>query len=630
MFQSTRIGFVVSFAVFVLAITACAVTAERSFHTHRPELEYLKAVNSVGPARDPQIIFLLVAQYANANQHEEGIEFFASLTKKHEPLLSPMQKSLYLSALGLLRAAHANEIPLLKRTAWVNDTIELLETARSLSDNKIFVVRWISGVVYAQLPDRFNKNETAIADLNWCLAHVEQAPHAGWLREVYYHLALMYHKANEPEKAQAFLKLSGYDSFDKSLFLTTPYAVNALTGHTFSPKRVKEVIPGKVFALSGYEFTEFYFIVSQDQRELIAIDAGTQPDSAQAAYEALKKHAPALPALTTVFITHAHWDHIGGHTYFRKLNPHLKIYARANYQEELTRAVNAPAVFQYFFGSKFKLDSITGFKPDVTVAARTELSVGGTRFELIPIEGGETQDGLFIYLPDHDVMFVGDFVMPYFGAPFLEEGNIEGLFRTIDLLSARNPKHLLHGHEPLTRVFHSPSLLAKLKGHLAWLRQEALSAIRSGMDRAAIHHKNLIPPTLLHDPEVHIPYLLMRENAINRLYDQNIGYWQPDLQGVDHLSDYELGAVLVTYLKVPARQLANAAQKMIENGDYELAIRTLSWALSHSPDNAGLIQLKKTAALKLKEKYQEFNPFKFILYSELIGNETPQLEWRYP
>ncbi len=28
---------------------------------HRPELEYLKAVNSVAPPRDPQLLFLLMA-----------------------------------------------------------------------------------------------------------------------------------------------------------------------------------------------------------------------------------------------------------------------------------------------------------------------------------------------------------------------------------------------------------------------------------------------------------------------------------------------------------------------------------------------------------------------------------------
>jgi hypothetical protein len=107
---------------------------------------------------------------------------------------------------------------------------------------------------------------------------------------------------------------------------------------------IAEVVPGRVYALSGFEFTEYYFVVSEDGRELISIDAGTRPDFARATYEALRAHAPGLPELTTVFITHSHWDHIGGHAYFRSLNPNLRFYARTNYQEELAREFNAPGI----------------------------------------------------------------------------------------------------------------------------------------------------------------------------------------------------------------------------------------------------------------------------------------------
>ena len=40
----------------------------------RPELEYLKAVNSVAPPQDPQLLFLLMGEFANTNRQEEGAE----------------------------------------------------------------------------------------------------------------------------------------------------------------------------------------------------------------------------------------------------------------------------------------------------------------------------------------------------------------------------------------------------------------------------------------------------------------------------------------------------------------------------------------------------------------------------
>ena len=38
-----------------------------------PELEYFKAINSIGPAQDPQILFLLMAQYSSANLQNDGV-----------------------------------------------------------------------------------------------------------------------------------------------------------------------------------------------------------------------------------------------------------------------------------------------------------------------------------------------------------------------------------------------------------------------------------------------------------------------------------------------------------------------------------------------------------------------------
>lgn len=44
----------------------------------RPDLDYLKAVNQAGPPQDPQLLFLLMAQYASANRQAEGAEFFSA------------------------------------------------------------------------------------------------------------------------------------------------------------------------------------------------------------------------------------------------------------------------------------------------------------------------------------------------------------------------------------------------------------------------------------------------------------------------------------------------------------------------------------------------------------------------
>jgi len=618
----------------LLAALAAAGSDEGSTpDSSRPELEYFKAINTAGPPHDPQLLLLLMAQYANANLQREGIAQFQALLQEFGPRLSDRQKSLYLGAIGLLRAGHAGAVPFWKRIGWVKQTIAILEEAKRLSGGEIFVVRWMAGVVYAQLPGFFDQAHAAYADLGWCVEHADKAPHPGWLREAYYQLAALHHadggaQGAEEQAAQRYLQLSGYAAFGKPITLTTPFAEDDATGHAFSARRIAEIVPGKVYALSGFEFTEYYFVVSEDGRELIGIDAGTRPDSAQAAYEALRAYAPQLPELTTVLVTHAHWDHIGGYKYFRSLNPRPKFYARSNYAEEIALELRAPApFFKRFFGSRFKLDDIRDFHAEVAIERRTDMEIGGTKFEFIPAQGGETRDGLLINLPDLRVMFVGDFIMPYLGAPFVEEGSLAGLLSAIDVVAQRNPLHLLHGHEPLTRLFASPTMLAHLKLHLAWLQDEVLAAIRRGGDRASIHQANVIPPGLIAgDPDAQMPYIVMRENLINRIYDQNVGYWQADLQGVDHLGRADRGSLLIDYLGVSERQLASAAQRMIADGKYELAASALDWTRGRFPENGPAHAAERLSYLKLMEKYQEFNPFKFILYAGKAGVELPQVD----
>ena len=44
---------------------------KRSGKLHSPELEYLKAVNSVAPPKEPDLMFILMAEFANSNSQTQ-------------------------------------------------------------------------------------------------------------------------------------------------------------------------------------------------------------------------------------------------------------------------------------------------------------------------------------------------------------------------------------------------------------------------------------------------------------------------------------------------------------------------------------------------------------------------------
>jgi glyoxylase-like metal-dependent hydrolase (beta-lactamase superfamily II) len=622
-----RIGVLLCLLLIAGAVVVLRSSSQPVSKLRNPDLEYLKAVNNVGPPKDPELLFILMTEFANSNLQAEGVDFFSARLKEFEPQLTPVQKSLYLGITGLLRAQHASSVSLLKRYGYVKETIATLDEAKQLSGGQVFVVNWIAGVVHTELPGYFGQRKAAQEELTWCVEHADKAPHSGWLREVYFHLGKLALNDGDTAKAKEYLRRSGYSDFDHPITLATPFSEDRASGHAFAPRRITEVVPGSVYMLTGFEFTEYYFVVSRDRHQLISIDAGTRPDFAKSAYEALQAYAPGLPPLTTVFITHAHWDHVGGHSYFRSLSPSPKFYGRGNYQEEFEKEFSGPDVFgRPFFGERFSPDDVVSYKPDIAIDNRTDLTIGGSKFDLIPARGGETHDAMMIYLPDEKVMFMGDVIMPYLGAPFDEDGDLQGLFDAIDVIVNRNPQHLLHGHEPLTRNFSSPLILSHLKTDLAWLRDQVVTAIRRGDERSAIHESNAIPPDLLaNQPDAYQPYYILREHVIDRLYDQHVGYWEANLQGLAHPTAIDRAELLVDYLGLSEAQIVKAADRLAADGKYAMAAELIETAEPKFPKSEALKHAKRFAYLKLMEKNQNTDPFKFIIYSTKAGEQTPQI-----
>ena len=592
--------------------------------TDRPDLAYLEQVNAWRPPEDPQLLFLLMAQYANAGRHLEGAEYLDKLRRRFDGQLTDTQRALYLTAIASLRAGGAGKVSLLQRPGWVRDTLAMIDEATKRTHGQAFITHWMSGVVRAQLPGLFGERETAEAELRWCLQHPEQMPHPGWLREVHYQLAQLEARRGDAAAAQRDLAASGYGSQGKSVTLTTAYTEDSAAGHSFAARTVRELVPGTVYLVSGYEFTEYYFVVSADRRELIAIDAGTRADAAREALEALHAKVGSLPPVTTVLITHAHWDHVGGHKYFRSLSPAPRFIGRGNYAAELAiDASGDPAIGRLFFGSTFRLEDVLSYKPDQAIDRPTSLTIGGTRVALLPARGGETDDAMLIHFPDLGVLFVGDILMPYLGAPFVNEGSIDGLLASIDQVSALKPRLLLHGHEPLNGLYKSTGMLDELREPIAWLRDAVLRETARGTERAAIQQANLIAPSLARSSSsVHMAYLVMRENLINRVYVQHTGYWQSGLRGLDVITDADRGLALTKYLGLSESQVANAVERMLADGRNELAAETLRWTRTRMT-SPRLEELRRDTYLKLMEQYQQHNPFKFILYAGEAGQSLP-------
>src|SRR4030095_6691802 len=130
--RSLLIGLVPAILV-ALALARFAAWGDSVARSQQPEIEYLEAVNKQGPPSDPQLLFLLMAQYSSAHAQARGVEFFSARLRDFDPRLTDVQRPLYLSAIVLLRAEPASEVSVLQRIGYVKDTLALLEQARQRS-----------------------------------------------------------------------------------------------------------------------------------------------------------------------------------------------------------------------------------------------------------------------------------------------------------------------------------------------------------------------------------------------------------------------------------------------------------------------------------------------------------------
>ena len=599
-------------SVLAIAVGVGLVAAPRATAADRPivpdlELEALKEAVS-WPRADVAAVMTLAGRLMAGRRDAEGFAYFS------ERAASEPGRGLFLALQGVFQARQADSVSLFRRVAWVNDAVAKLDRAVVLDPG---LPRYLRGVVLAGLPERFGKAQTAVADLTWVLDNKARFP-IGLRRGVYYGLAQAYSTLGREAQARDSLARSGASRLDAAqpVFIAD-FSVSARDGFRFRSPRLVELAPG-VHVAQGFDFADISF-VSTDEG-VVAIDAGTTEETARAAVQALRR-VTSRP-ITHVILTHAHWDHIGGLGALLDSNP--QVIAQAAFADE-QRIVNRSGVrFQYFFGtagSGRRYD----VRPNHLVREPETLTVGGTRFVLYPAHGGETSDALLIHVPDRGTLFVGDAFMPYLGAPFVAEGSAEGLFETTALIRSLQPRLLVHGHPPLTEVYTAQALPA-IESALHELHQRVRTAMSEGRTLAEILHNNILPASLREHPGAVVPYLVMRDNFVKRVYHQSTGYWKPDGEGMEVLAPAEWAAALDLLGGQREDAFVRTVRGLAERGDDVLALKVADLGLVRYPSSEALTTLRRRALDNMRLRNQQMSPFKFIIYSEWAGAELSPIE----
>lgn len=474
----------------------------------------------------------------------------------------------------------------------------------------------------------FFKKKQAIEHFLWLAERPETEPVYGFYREVYRRLARLYDASGQHKAAQSWRRRSGYDGVEPH----TPimgWFTTGLEGTTMAPTPVlEEVVKDRVFSLYGFGFSDIHFVVSDDKRSLIAIDAGTQPRWLEAAHAYLLQARTDLPDIQAAFITHAHWDHIGGHAYLRQHNPGVAIYGRDNYRA-VTERVLREHRYEFFRGQDFDPDWVRGYAPTHPISDAQAIIIGETEFSLIPVSGGETEDAMLIHIPSLDCVFVGDVVMPWYGEPWVNEGFATTASDTMDQVLALGATHILHGHHPLTALYGRDTLAAYRDMHI-WLVRATQSFVTHGYSAKDIIRLNLIPPHLADHPDATLAYVAARDNVIARVAQDMVGIWREDQtgqspEGLDTISTTERARLLSEYLGLSEAQTVRMLDRILKGGDHALAPQYAVAAERAFGPTVQITRAKQRAADALRGAAQFLDPFAFTVLSEMTDRPQPRM-----
>lgn len=581
----------------LVAVAACGHPAPPPRITRNLDVEALEiAVRWPEPA--VPAVLTLVTQYSATGRTRDGQAYFCERAR------AVPERTLFTAACAMFRIREAAAVPVWRRVAWVESALADLDRAAA-GDG---LSRYLRGVVEARLPARFGRAPQAIADLRAMLAHADRFP-PGLQRGAWAGLAAAHHTLGQEDESRAAAAHTGGEE------LVVDGSISADSGFRFAPPALLNPAPG-VYVATGYDFADIGFVITD--AGVVMIDAGTTPGSAAAALAAFRK-VDRRP-IHTIVITHAHWDHIGGLPAF--LPEHPRVVARSTYADELARVNHGGATFVDFFGRQAPHQY--ALSPDRLVSQAETVTIGGKRFSLLPVRGGETEDALLIHLPDDGVLFVGDAFMPYIGSPFIAEGSPEGLFQAVEAVEALHPRVMLHGHASLTQNF-TVDVLPALATALKIVHAQTGRAIAEGRPLVEMLHRNLIPASLAGSPRAVIPYLLTRDNLIKRDYAQQTGYWKNDGDGLAVFSPSEWGAVVDLVAAGDDARVTGAVRSLLARGDLEMALRLADVALTRHAGNAALAAARVEALARLRTQHQ-VNPFKLIVYTELAGRELPPVQ----
>ena len=399
-----------------------------------------------------------------------------------------------------------------------------------------------------------------------------------------------------------------------------------------------------VFTAVGFHGANTSMIVGTDG--VIIVDTLMGPTSAANAFEALREHSDK--PVKAIIYTHSHGDHTGGASVFAGAgNP--AVYAMRGFSSatgagaslgpimtprgarQFGRNLQPHEATNRGVAPAFTIDHDRGeghLPPTVEISGRSyKTTIAGVDIE-IHAGPGETDDALFVWLPDEKVLFAGDNFYQAFPNLYAIRGtpyrNLLTWSDSVSNMASFQPHHLVPGHSlPITGGEAATTALSDYSEAIRSVYDQTVRGINQGKSPDLIAHEVELPGHLKDKPYL-VEFYGTIPHAVRAVYAGLLGWYDGNPTTLNRLEP-KAEAQKMARLAGGAGELGRKMIEALNDEDYQWALELadhLKWLDDGDRQLARETKIKALRGLAARE-YNAPNRNYYLSYANEL--ESGQL-----
>ena len=431
-------------------------------------------------------------------------------------------------------------------------------------------------------------------------------------------------------------------SEEKEIETSLPSTPEDLKEHSAEfTKEVIEVTDGIHMAI-GFALANAMMIEGEDSN--IIIDTTGTLETAREVKEIFQSINPN--PISTIIYTHNHGDHVYGASVFAEESD-PEIYAHSSTEKYISRVIGIlrPIISSRsskMFGNVLPNEYIenNGIGPFLEIGkdGRTpgllyptkvfedqmEFEVSGIKIVLYHAPG-ETNDQLFVWLPEKKALFPGDNFYKTFpnlytirGTPYRD---LAGWVNSLDMMRYLEPEHLIPSHtRPISGKQEIYEKLTTYRDGIQYVHDQTIRMMNQGMGPDEIAEKISLPKHLGDSPFLKEFYGSPGWSARN-VFSGYLGWFDGNPSTLKPLAKAEEANNLIS-IAGGWDNLFKIAEESFKNENYQWALQLTDYLLLSKPDNKESIVLRMSCLKALGEKESNPNSRYYYLSSAALLDEN--------